>query len=228
MNPHYQRIAGVDEVGRGPLAGPVVAAAVIFPLGYYNPEIQDSKKLSPSKREQLSAVIKNDALAWAVVSVGHRRIEHLNIREASRVAMALAVKRIDADFVRVDGNVPIDIELPQETVIGGDALHVEISAASILAKVWRDSLMPIFDKRYPGYGFSDHAGYPTAAHRKSIAALGPSAIHRRTFRGVKEYVSKGSAILPKTSWPSRRGLSNPSSSAEGIPTLGEELVTEVG
>ena len=186
--PRYYRIAGVDEVGRGPLAGPVVAAAVVFKRGYRNPDIQDSKKLTAKKREQLAAVIKEDAVDWAIVSVGHRRIEALNIREASRVAMALAVSRVQADFVRVDGNMEIDTPLPQKTVVGGDALHVEISAASILAKVWRDSLMPTFDSRYPGYFFHEHAGYATEKHRTIIATIGPCPIHRRTFNGVCEYL----------------------------------------
>lgn len=181
-------IAGVDEVGRGPLAGPVTAAVAVFESGYKNNEIGDSKKLSAKKRESLVEVIKRDAVAWAVVSVGHHRIQKLNIREASRVAMALAVKRVKADLVLVDGNVPIDIDIPQETIIGGDALRVEIGAASILAKVWRDHLMEVLDKKYPGYGLAKHAGYPTEAHRNAVKLYGPSKIHRVEFRGVREYL----------------------------------------
>jgi len=181
------RIAGVDEVGRGPLAGPVVAAAVVFEAGYQNPRIKDSKQLSPKARENLVGEIKSSALGWAIVSVGHARNDTINIREASRLAMKLAVERIEADLVLVDGNVPIDIVLPQRTVIKGDQKHVEISAASILAKVFRDDLMCRLDERYPGYGFSTHAGYGTATHRAAIVSLGPSPIHRRSFRGVKEY-----------------------------------------
>ena len=182
-----KRIAGVDEVGRGPLAGPVVAAAVVFPEGFSHPEINDSKKLTARKRESLVAVIKELALDWSIVAVGHHRIDQINIREASRLAMKLAVERVQADEVLVDGNVPIDVRLPQTTIVGGDALRVEIGAASIIAKVWRDDLMVILGRKYPGYGLENHAGYPTETHRNAIIALGPSAVHRRTFRGVKEY-----------------------------------------
>lgn len=181
-------ICGVDEVGRGPLAGPVVAAAAVFEEGYYNSEIKDSKQLSAKKREKLVQVIERDAIEWSIVSVGPRRIEQLNIREASRLAMRLAVSKIHADLVLVDGNVPIETEILQRTVVRGDVLHVEISAASILAKVWRDDLMCKLDKKYPGYSFSENAGYPTERHRNAVAKLGPSRIHRATFGGVKEYI----------------------------------------
>ena len=181
-------IAGVDEVGRGPLAGPVTAAAVVFEEGYKNPAIQDSKKLSAKKRELLVEVIKREAKSWAIVSVGHHRITQLNIREASRLAMSLALKRVVADRVLVDGNVAIETTLAQETIIGGDALCVEISAASIIAKVWRDHLMKLLDQKYPGYGFAKHAGYPTATHRLAVKKNGPSKVHRVTFRGVREFV----------------------------------------
>jgi ribonuclease HII len=185
------RIAGVDEAGRGPLAGPVVAAAAIFEQGYKNKEFQDSKQLSAKKREHLYGEIQKEALAFAIVAVGHRRIEAINIREASRLAMALALKRacmrVRADKVLVDGNVPIATTIPQETVIHGDALCVEISAASILAKVYRDRLMGVLDAKYPGYGLAMHAGYPTQVHREAIALKGPCRIHRKTFAGVKEF-----------------------------------------
>ena len=183
-----RRIAGVDEAGRGPLAGPVVAAAVVFSENYANSQIKDSKKLSAKKREQLVEVIKRDALQYAIVAVGHQRIRRLNIREASRLAMSLALKRVRADCVLVDGNMAIDTPLPQKTVIHGDALCVEISAASILAKVWRDELMRKLSARYPGYGFERDSGYPTKNHRSCIRLIGPSPVHRVTFRGVREYV----------------------------------------
>lgn len=186
-------IAGVDEVGRGPLAGPVVAAVVVFNQGYSNPEIKDSKQLSQKKRDKLVGVIKRDCLAWSIVAVGPRRIEILNIREASRLAMSLAVRRIQADQVLVDGNMPIDTVLPQRTIIGGDASEVEISAASIIAKVWRDNLMVTLDKKYPGYGFAKHAGYPTIMHREAIKRLGPCRVHRRTFSGVREFLFQKSS-----------------------------------
>jgi len=187
-------IAGVDEAGRGPLAGPVVAAACVFNQGYSNARIKDSKQLSKKKRELLYEEIKQAAQAWAVVAVGPRRIERYNIREASRLAMSLALRRVTADMVLVDGNVPIETELPQETIIGGDRLRVEISAASILAKVWRDRLMAVLDRKYPGYGFAIHSGYPTADHRAAVARQGPCRVHRRTFHGVREFVT--APLLP--------------------------------
>jgi ribonuclease HII len=186
-----KRIAGVDEVGRGPLAGPVVAAAVVFPEGYENPRFKDSKQLSDKERRALVEEVKEAAVQWSIVAVGPRRIERLNIREASRLAMKLAVERVAPDFVLVDGNVPIDVPMEQETIVKGDQLHVQISAASIIAKVWRDDLMRTLDARYPGYGFDRHAGYPTARHKEAILRLGPSSAHRATFQGVREHVSRG-------------------------------------
>lgn len=183
----YQRIAGVDEVGRGPLAGPVVAAAVVLPPGYDHPEITDSKKLSASKREKLVAVIERDALDIAIVAVGHRRIDHLNIREATRLAMRLSLARVSAEYALIDGNMTIDSPVPHEAIIKGDSLFIQIAAASIIAKVYRDKLMSVLDARYPGFGFTGHAGYPTEKHREAIARLGPSPVHRRSFRGVKEH-----------------------------------------
>ncbi|MCO6432579.1 MAG: ribonuclease HII [Deltaproteobacteria bacterium] len=180
-------IAGVDEAGRGPLAGPVVAAAVVLPPRFRNAEITDSKQLSPEMREKLYKLITKRALHWSIVAVGHRRIDKINILQASRLAMSLALRRIPADKVLVDGNVPIETELPQETIVGGDASVLQISAASILAKVWRDRLMAALDKKYPGYGFGHNAGYPTPFHRKAIAVLGPCRIHRRTFGSVRSY-----------------------------------------
>ncbi len=188
-----KQICGVDEVGRGPLAGPVVAAAAVFPEGYRNPNIRDSKQLSAKKRDYLIEVIRAEALAWKIIAVGHTRIDRLNILQATRLAMKLAVERLPLrpDLVLVDGNVPIDIPHPQRTVVKGDSLHVEISAASILAKVWRDHLMEVLDTKYPGYGLAGHAGYPTASHRAALLALGPSRIHRRSFRGVLAMGSEG-------------------------------------
>jgi len=184
------RIAGIDEVGRGPLAGPVVAAAVVFEEGYSNPEIKDSKQLSKKKREQLVERIRGDALQWSVAAVGARRIDRLNIREATRLAMRLAAERVHADLLLIDGNMLIDSPLPQRAIVKGDCLRVEISAASIIAKVYRDNLMCLLDERYPGYGFAEHAGYGTEAHRAAIAALGPCRIHRRCFQGVREHIAE--------------------------------------
>jgi ribonuclease HII len=178
------RICGVDEAGRGPLAGPVVAAAVVFEESFSDPRIKDSKKLSTKQREELFDYIKESSLGWSIVAVGHRRIDQLNILQATRLAMRLAVERVSADLVLIDGNQRIVSPYPQRTVVGGDRLHLQISAASILAKVWRDRLMQILARRYPGYGFDKHSGYPTEKHRAALFELGPSRVHRRTFAGV--------------------------------------------
>jgi ribonuclease HII len=161
-----------------------VAAAVVFDESFQDPRIRDSKTLSAKQREKLFDYIKESALSWSIIAVGPRRIDQINILQATKLAMKLAVERVSADLVLVDGNQPIICAIPQRTVIGGDRLHVQISAASILAKVWRDRLMQALAKRYPGYGLEKHAGYPTAAHRAALLELGPSRIHRRTFAGV--------------------------------------------
>jgi len=193
-------IIGVDEVGRGPLAGPVVAAAVALPHDFVNSAIRDSKTVSARNREALCSIIKEAAAGWSIVAVGHKRISELNIRNASLLAMRLAVERVlavcqDAELILVDGNALIPFRPsslaglpPQRAVIKGDSLHVQISAASIIAKVWRDEQMEILDRKYPGYGLGDHAGYPTPQHKAAIKPLGPSRIHRETFSGVREFL----------------------------------------
>lgn len=181
-------VAGLDEAGRGPLAGPVVAAGVILPKDYNNPDIRDSKQLNSKKRTQLSTTIKDVALAYAIVGVGPRRIEKINIYEATRLAMLLVVRRLgrllQPTLIRIDGPIRLDTTIPQEAIIRGDQLHIEIAAASILAKVWRDELMQRLGAKYPGYGFEQHSGYPTNAHRGALLALGACAAHRVTFKGV--------------------------------------------
>ncbi|RMD87392.1 MAG: ribonuclease HII [Candidatus Dadabacteria bacterium] len=184
-------VAGIDEAGRGPLAGPVVAAAVVLPTGYNHSYIRDSKKLSPKKREILFEEIKSAALSWSVVAVGHRRIDSLNILQATRLAMRLAAERVDADEFWIDGNVEIDIDKPQRCIVRGDAKHIQIAAASILAKVWRDRLMEKISRKYPGYGFEKHMGYPTKAHFKAIERLYPCRVHRKSFRPVSAYFKNG-------------------------------------
>jgi ribonuclease HII len=166
------------------LAGPVVAAAAVFDETFTHPEIQDSKALTAKQRDRLFDYITQTASSWAIIAVGPRRIEELNILQATKLAMKLAVERVNADLVLVDGNQPIVCALPQRTVIGGDRLHVQISAASILAKVWRDRIMETLGAKYPGYGLEKHSGYPTPAHKKAIIELGPCRVHRRTFAGV--------------------------------------------
>ncbi|MCB0358764.1 MAG: ribonuclease HII [Bdellovibrionales bacterium] len=187
-------IVGADEAGRGPLAGPVTGAAVILPPGYVNSGINDSKKLSAEQRCELAAAIRRDALAWAVYSVGPRRIEHINILQAARLAMARSVDRVHRImggryrdvrlFVLVDGNVRLETKWPQETMVKGDGRMASIGAASILAKVVRDELMALADVRYPQYGFRNHKGYATHAHRQALAEFGYCRLHRRSFAGV--------------------------------------------
>jgi len=195
-------IAGIDEAGRGPLAGPVTAACVCFPIDYVNPEITDSKKLSSQKREDLFPVICKKAVAWSSVSVGPRRIDSLNILRATTLAMRLCAERVHRKLTRrkksrrvhflIDGNTRMETHLSQETIIKGDQSVLVISAASILAKVSRDRLMSRLCEHYPGYGFSEHKGYGTALHRQKIRELGPSRVHRSTFAGVAEHLARQS------------------------------------
>ena len=181
----YHAVAGVDEVGRGPLAGPVVCAAVILPLGEETriAGIDDSKKLSKKKREELAALIRERARAFAVAEVPPEVIDGVNILQATRLCMKRAVEALPlpADFVLTDGNMTLDIALPQRSIVKGDALVASIGAASILAKVYRDALMAEYDTLYPAYGFARNAGYGTAEHIAAIREVGLCPIHRRTF-----------------------------------------------
>lgn len=178
-------IAGADEVGRGPLAGPVVCAAVIMPLadGEIIEGIDDSKKLSEKERERLFELIKKQAVAYRIEELSNEEIDRLNILEATRLCMKRAVDGLafEPDVVFTDGNFSIDISLPQQNIVKGDALSYTIGAASILAKVHRDRLMCEYDKIYPQYGFAAHKGYGTAAHEAAIREYGLCEIHRRTF-----------------------------------------------
>jgi ribonuclease HII len=182
-----QSIIGVDEAGRGPLAGPVVAAAITLPKDFSDSRIKDSKVISAKIRDKLFAELTSKGYPYRIVAVGPRRIDAINIRRATHLAMSLAVRGLPGDIVLVDGNMQINSKIKQQTVISGDRLFVQISAASILAKVYRDSLMKELDLKYPGYNFSKHSGYGTKEHRDAIANLGPCKIHRRTFAGVKEF-----------------------------------------
>lgn len=178
-------IAGVDEVGRGPLAGPVVAAAVILPLeeGTLIEGIDDSKKLSAARRERLAELIKERAVAYSIARVEADVIDGINILQATRLCMknALAGLSVNADMVLTDGNMTLDIAAPQKSVVHGDALSYSIGAASILAKVYRDALMDGYAQEYPQYGFEKNKGYGTAAHIAAIREYGLCAIHRRSF-----------------------------------------------
>jgi ribonuclease HII len=189
-NINFQIIAGVDEAGRGPLAGPVVAAALVISeenLLKLN-GVDDSKKLSAKKREILFEQICGLADRFSIVAVGARRIDKINIREATKLAMKLAIERVNPQLALIDGNMEVPVRCSQKTIIGGDASVPLIGAASILAKVYRDKLMQKLAAKYPGYGLDGHQGYPTASHKKAVSILGPSRIHRMTFRGVKEFV----------------------------------------
>ena len=187
----FQRIAGVDEAGRGPLAGPVVSAAVILPRGLPDIGITDSKKLTPRKREQLYGEIYRHALAVGIGIVDPTAIDRINILQASLLSMALAVKNLvpPPDWLLVDGTFRFDSDLPQQPIPKGDARSISIGAASIIAKVTRDRMMRVYHQYYPQFGFEQHKGYPTRAHRAAIARHGCCPIHRRSFRGVREYAT---------------------------------------
>ena len=182
-NNGYNLICGADEVGRGPLAGPVVCAAVIMPEGDIIEGVDDSKKLTARKREKLDALIRERAVAYAVCRVEPQLIDEINILEATKLCMKNAVEslEISPDFVLTDGNMTLDITIPQRHVIGGDAASYSIGAASIIAKVYRDKLMDEYAALYPGYGFESNKGYGTAAHIAAIMANGLCPIHRRSF-----------------------------------------------
>ncbi len=177
-------VAGLDEAGRGPLAGPVVAAAVVFAPGTFIPGVDDSKRLTPLRRERLYQEIFRHALALAVGVVQPAEIDQLNIRNATHLAMRKALSRLPTRpaHVLVDGEAVPGLEIPQTALVGGDRSSFSIAAASIVAKVLRDRLMLAYDRIFPQYGFAEHKGYATARHIAALRAHGPCAIHRRSFR----------------------------------------------
>ena len=182
-------IAGVDEAGRGPLVGSVVAAAVILDPNNPIEGLNDSKKLTEKKREKLFIEIQEKALAWAIAEASHEEIDEINILQASLLAMRRAVEKLNIppEHVLVDGNkVPQGLVMSCDAVVGGDAIHAEISAASILAKVTRDHEMVALDLQYPQYGFAKHKGYPTKAHFEAIEQHGVIDQHRRSYAPVKK------------------------------------------
>lgn len=194
-------IAGVDEAGRGPLAGPVVAAAVILDPGHKIDGLADSKILSESRREFLYANIRQQSLAWSVGWSDRAEIDSLNILHATMLAMRRAIigLNIPPDLVQVDGNRLPHLQfsgtwIPGEAVVGGDATIESISAASIIAKVTRDGIMRDLDEIYPDYGFARHKGYGTAEHRACIQRIGPCPQHRRSFRPVSEYANNAASV----------------------------------
>ena len=183
-------IAGVDEAGRGPLAGAVYAAAVVFDEGVYIEGVNDSKKLTEKKREKLFDEIITKAKCYSIFSVDEKTIDEVNILNATYMAFAGAIKGLNpaCDFALIDGNRAKNIPVPFETVVKGDSLSFSIAAASILAKVARDRYITQVDKLYPEYGFAKHKGYGTKDHLEAIAKYGPCPIHRMTFGGVREHV----------------------------------------
>lgn len=179
----YRYICGVDEVGRGPLAGPVVCAAVIMPLDDVIEGVDDSKKLSEKKRVNLSRLILEKAVACRICLIEPEIIDKINILEATKLCMKNAVEglEIKPDFVLTDGNMTLDISIPQRSIVKGDSLSYSIGAASVAAKVYRDNLMVELDKIYPAYGFAKNKGYGTAEHIGAIKEAGICAVHRRSF-----------------------------------------------
>ena len=186
----YRTIVGIDEAGRGPLAGPVVAAAVVLPTGFDLQGLTDSKKLTHSAREKFFPLIQKQALAFGIAVVDEAVIDKINILQASLLAMKLAVEKlpVSPDCLLIDGTHSIKYPVYQKTIIEGDSLSFSISAASVLAKVTRDRLMDDYPNTFPQYGFDRHKGYGTQLHRDMIKKFGPCPIHRKTFKGVREYL----------------------------------------
>ncbi|MGD0732468.1 MAG: ribonuclease HII [Terracidiphilus sp.] len=182
------RIAGLDEVGRGPLFGPVVAAAVILPKGCRFDGLTDSKQLTEKKRDQLEPEIRLNAIAWAIAAVDAETIDRINIRQASLLAMRLAVQQLalSPDFLLIDGRDTIDWPCPQQAVIQGDARSLSIAAASVLAKVYRDRMLVELDSHFPGYGLASHKGYCCPQHIDALARLGPTPLHRKSYQPVAQ------------------------------------------
>lgn len=185
-----QAVAGIDEAGRGPLAGPVVAAAVILPADFSLPGLTDSKQLSEKKREAFYPLIHQQAVAVGIGAARTREIDRLNILQATLLAMQRAIGRlaVEPDHLLIDGITPLPVTTSQQTLKKGDSRSLSIAAASVVAKVVRDRIMRSLDRQHPAYGFARHKGYGTARHRQAIADFGPSGHHRLTFAGVKEHL----------------------------------------
>lgn len=184
-----QYIAGIDEAGRGPIAGPVVAAAVILPRDFFVPEVDDSKRLKPSLREKLSLAIKRQALDWSIGIVSVSCLDQINIYQATKLAMITAFNnlRLRAEHLIIDAVKLPELSIPQTSLIKGDSLSLTVACASILAKVERDEIMEGYDKLFPGYGFAKHKGYATREHIEALFRLGPCPVHRTSFEPVKSW-----------------------------------------
>ena len=192
-----ERIAGVDEAGMAPLAGPVVAAAVILPRDFRPRGVDDSKQVDPAERERLAVEIKAEAVAWSVGVTGVEEIDAINIYWAGLLAMRRAIEglAVAPDHVLLDARRVPEVRIPQDGIIHGDALSLTIAAASIVAKTTRDALMAGYDAQHPGYGFARHKGYPTAQHFEALARLGACPLHRRSFAPVRKVLGQGPAQL---------------------------------
>ncbi len=186
----FHTIAGIDEAGRGPLAGPVVAAAVILPRNHLIPGVDDSKKLTAALRSKLYATIMIEAVAVGVGVSDSLTVDRINILQATLRAMEAAVRQLAVvpDYLLIDGISATALNMVQKTLKKGDSRSLSVAAASIIAKVTRDRMMEEYDRHYPGYGFAGHKGYGSASHLAAIAAMGPCPIHRLTFRGVREHI----------------------------------------
>jgi ribonuclease HII len=196
------QIAGVDEVGRGPLFGPVVAAAVILPEGAELEGLNDSKKLTEEAREEFDQVVRRIAVCWAVAEVDVATIDRINILQASRLAMRLAVERLahPPDYLLIDGNQKIDARCGQTTIVKGDCRSLSIAAASVIAKVYRDRLLCELDQRFPGYGLARNKGYGSPEHKRALLRLGATELHRRSFRPVAEVLGLSPDPEPEFDW----------------------------
>jgi len=186
----FSKIAGIDEAGRGPLAGPVVSAAVILPENFSVGDVFDSKQISPGKREMLYEKIHDHAVSVGTGIVEAGEIDRINIHQATLHSMVFAVQNLvpQPDLLLIDGPHRISLDLPQQPIIKGDTRSISIAAASIVAKVTRDRLMERYHREFPQFGFNRHKGYPTRAHRDAIIRYGYCPIHRQTFKGVKEFI----------------------------------------
>lgn len=184
----FNSIAGIDEAGRGPLAGPVVSAAVILPLDFFCEGIDDSKRLSEKKRAAFFPVIKEQAIAVATGIATHKEIDQINILQATLLSMKRAVENLShpPNFLLIDGKFTLDMDIDQSAIIKGDSKSISIAAASIIAKVTRDAIMKDLHETYPDYNFLQHKGYPTKAHKQAILTHGPCPVHRRSFKGVRQ------------------------------------------
>jgi ribonuclease HII len=182
-------VAGIDEAGRGPLAGPVVAAAVILPEHFDLPGLTDSKKLTEKKREQLFWPIRQQAIAVGVGFAHAEEVDRINILQATVQSMCRAVGRlkISPEYLLIDGITPLPLAIEQQTITKGDSRSLSVAAASVIAKVVRDRMMKVYARHYPAYGFEGHKGYGSAKHRQLIAEHGPCPLHRKTFAGVREH-----------------------------------------